>query len=98
MAPVRLAGSRTAESTMDVPYRHPSATAAAFTALAALPPVAPRICCAEDFSAKDVLGDAKLHFTSPVRWDGSDRLTFVVRLAHANGTFPFRPNRVAAAD
>jgi len=31
---------------------------------------------ADDFTLGDVLGDAKLYFTAPLRWDGSDWLFF----------------------
>jgi PAP2 superfamily len=38
-------------------------------------------CHAEDFTARDVLQDAKLYFTAPVRWDGKDWLLFGGALA-----------------
>lgn len=46
------------------------------TLLVALSALGPRVCCAEEFAAKDILEDAKLYFTEPVRWDRSDWLTF----------------------
>jgi membrane-associated phospholipid phosphatase len=36
---------------------------------------------ADDFTLGDVLGDAKLYFTAPIRWDGSDWLYFGGSLA-----------------
>src|SRR5476649_938780 len=33
-------------------------------------------CRAEDFGAKDVLEDARLYFTAPIRWDAKDWLYF----------------------
>jgi membrane-associated phospholipid phosphatase len=36
---------------------------------------------ADDFTLGDVLGDAKLYFTAPVRWDGADWLFFGGSLA-----------------
>lgn len=38
-------------------------------------------CHAEDFTAKDVLEDARLYFTAPVRWDTRDWLYFGGALA-----------------
>jgi len=45
-------------------------------------------CRAEDFSAGDVLEDAKLYFTAPIRWDVNDWLYFggalaTIGVAHA---------------
>jgi len=40
-----------------------------------------RTCRAEDFTARDVLADAKLYFTAPVRWDANDWLFFGGALA-----------------
>lgn len=36
----------------------------------------PTGCRADDFTLGDLLGDAKLYFTAPLRWDGSDWLFF----------------------
>jgi hypothetical protein len=45
-------------------------------------------CQAEDFTARDVLDDAKLYFTAPVRWDAKDWLYFggaLVAIGAAHG-------------
>jgi membrane-associated phospholipid phosphatase len=36
----------------------------------------PNLSRADDFDLEDLLGDAKLYFTAPIRWDGSDWLFF----------------------
>jgi len=59
---------------------------ASSSALAAL--LITQSCRAEDFTAKDVLEDAKLYFTAPMRWDVNDWLYFggalaAIGVAHA---------------
>ncbi|HWY94854.1 MAG TPA: hypothetical protein VNX69_06675, partial [Steroidobacteraceae bacterium] len=39
------------------------------------------LCHAENFAARDVLEDAKLYFTAPIRWDARDWLYFGGALA-----------------
>jgi len=45
--------------------------------------------CAEDFTAGDVLADAKLYFTAPIRWDANEWLYFGGALAAIGAAHAF---------
>lgn len=54
--------------------------------------LAPDCCRAESFSPGDVLTDAKLYFTAPLRWDGGDWLYFGGALAAIGAAHEYDDN------